>query len=323
MPKAVHHAVVRVPEALLTIPHNPSEPSIQIAVYRFYNFFSGHRRVGDLGDNLTGLFFEQNCVVFVENIDVGFGMQFDLVEKCVVDRLATLIQSGTVDGAHAGPPCASWSGERFKRPGPPPLRTRTYPWGLPASQLSTKNRKKVEVANCLLMAGIIMLETISETGGSWTLEHPGDPGRPPFPSIWALERLRQLGVQEGVKTISFPQCSFGLAAQKMTTLMGRVSSFCPFDLPCRRQRHEQELCGLDESGAFRTHIAQAYQSSMCLALAKCHAEFMLGRGPVGGATIMSESALRVARNQAARNRADLAALGDPDVLPAGFLAVNG
>ena len=278
------------------------------------------------------LFFEKNCVVFVENIDVGFGrLAGSSISRSSLSSIVSLLSFRAAQSmafmqgllAHRGRECVSkgLAHPLFGRD--LPLRTRSCPWGLPASQLSTKNRKKVEVANCFLMAGIILLETISETGGSWTLEHPADPGRLPFPSIWALERVRQLGMQEGVKMVTFPQCAFGLAAQKMTTLMGRVSSFCRFDLSCRQQRHDQELCGLDESGAFRTRIAQACQSSMCLALAKCHAEFMLGRGPVGGATIMREAALRSARSQAARNRAELAVLGDPYVLPAGFLAVSG
>ena len=90
--------------------------------------------------------------MLVDNIDIGFGKNYDFSDQKVVDRLVMQIRSQSVDGVHSGPPCASWSRVRFKQPGPPPLRTRDFLRGLPAEQLSKKSRAKVALANALLMA---------------------------------------------------------------------------------------------------------------------------------------------------------------------------
>ena len=232
MAKAVAQAIVRLPVRLLRAPTLPKGPATQVAVYHFLHLCSGHRREGDLGDHLTRQFATQGAVALVENVDVGFGSQGDLTLQSVVDRLVTLAMAGLVDGVHAGPPCASWSRVRFKRPGPPPLRDRANLWGLPHAQLSHTNRAKVITANALLMAALIVIEAVAAMDGTWSLEHPADPGRAPFPSIWILDRVKRLAQAVSVHKVTFPQCMFGCPAQKLTTIWGCVNHLEAFAIPC-------------------------------------------------------------------------------------------
>jgi hypothetical protein len=321
MAKVVEQAVIRLPQKLLGLVRALDGPGVGVAIYRFLHLCSGHRRVGDLEDYLSQIFAANGALIIVENVDIGFGSDGDLSRQSVVDRLVSLIAAGVIDGGHAGPPCASWSRVRFKRPGPPPLRDREHLWGLPERELTVKDRAKVKLANTLLMACLIILEALDLAGCAWMLEHPADPGRWPFPSIWILERVVALQGKARVEQVVFPQCSFGCPAQKLTTLLGLVCGLGRFDVPCVHRRHAESLAGLDENGQFRTRIAQAYPPPMCMLLAKCLAEFMLAKGPVGGVTMMTESALFDARAQAVRDHALLH--GCEAGLPEGFLANSG
>ena len=322
MAKNISEAFVRLPGVWLESAAILGSVKVPIAIYRFIHAFSGHRRLGDIEDFLTQLFADAGAVVFVENVDIGFGPLGDLTQQSVVDRLVTMIESRTIDAGHFGPPCSSWSRVRFKKPGPPPLRNRDWLWGLPPGDLSAKNREKVRLANVLLMACLILIEALQEISASWSLEHPADPGRWPFPSIWVLDRVLRLTAAGGVEKVTFPQRMLGCPAQKMTTLLGVVDNLNTFDKPCVHRRHAEELAGLDENGRWRTRIAQAYPAPMCELLARCHARRMLSRGPVGGSTTISESALRQARDQQDRDRSELR-IQHIEELPPGFLAASG
>ena len=114
----------------------------------------------------------------------------------------------------------------------------------------------------------------------------------------------------------------GCPGQKMTTLLGVVDNLSSFDKPCVHRHHDEELAGLDENGRWPTRIAQAYPTPMCELLARCHARRMLSRGPIGGSTTISESALRNARDQQDRDRSELR-IQHNEELPPGFLAASG
>eukprot|EP00974_Lingulodinium_polyedra_P021275 2055936-Lingulodinium_polyedra.AAC.1 len=50
----------------------------------------------------------------------------------------------------------------------------------------------VRIGSGLLRATLRLLHAVADSGGFISLEHPEDPGRAPFPSIWALPEVAAL-----------------------------------------------------------------------------------------------------------------------------------
>ena len=77
---------------------------------------------------------------------------FDLTQTGQQAILFDLLEGGAVDVVHAAPPCGTGSRAREVRltkhhHGPPPLRSETYPYGLP--DISSDDKLRVEAANKL------------------------------------------------------------------------------------------------------------------------------------------------------------------------------
>ena len=77
-------------------------------------------------------------------------------------------------------------------------------WGLPG--LDPKMLKKVELSNALLVAAILIAEVIATAGGSASIGHLADPGKPPFPSIFALPTLIEMEQRINAQRWTFAQC---------------------------------------------------------------------------------------------------------------------
>jgi hypothetical protein len=223
-----------------------------------------------------------------------------------------MARHGYYHGAHAAPPCATWSKARWAPGGPPPVRDRDRPWGLPG--LTTFWTMKVAEANALLLAAVLITKAVAMSGGSCTLEHPADPG-PPMPSIWGLDLLDRWRKEVNAETVTFPQCMWGASVRKLTTIAGAAQDLQAFDRACNHVSH-QALLGLDATGKFKTRAAQAYPGPLSERLARCHALFMLLQGhPLQeGTFVQLDEVLEVPREE-------LAAADAP--LPASFLRHSG
>ena len=116
--------------------------------------------------------------VRVISVDSAYGDMFDLLIPENLQRLKTLCSKERVHGGHNGLPCSTWSIVRWVPGGPPPLRSRTYPWGLP--RLSLKDKKLVADHNALYDGSVEILGIIEDTGGCGSLEHPADRLRHPY-----------------------------------------------------------------------------------------------------------------------------------------------
>ena len=94
----------------------------------------------------------------------------------------------------AGPPCSTWSKARFNLlfGGPRPLRTRSQPWGRTDINMSTAETRQLNIATKLLINTLRIMTGIAKAGGTYILEHPRDPGGPPYPSIWDLPEVAAL-----------------------------------------------------------------------------------------------------------------------------------
>ena len=294
----------------------------RIQLYRFLHIYSGHRREGDLEDEITRWFVQDGKLCLVTLVDLGFGDSQDMTKKENVDRYLAQAKSGYYDGGHGGPPCALWSRVRFLPGGPPPVRSREHLWGLP--NLCAKMRKKVELSNAMLVACVLIIEAIICAGGSGTIEHPADPGKPPFPSIFCLPMLIEMERRVGATRWTFTQCMWGCPAKKLTTITGVADNAAMEEFVkkwCTHKKHEAELCGVDETGHFRTRVAQAYPQAMCKQLALAHFKMMSRTPPHAGVADLSS---RLVLQGIAQFREERRAALPPEApLPQSFLHASG
>jgi hypothetical protein len=292
---------------------------VKVKVLRFLHLCSGHRREGDLEDWMTALAADRGYMCVTTNVDVGFGEEGDLTQDRVVRRVVAQVDAGVYHGGHGGPPCASWSKVRWLPGGPGPLRDRARPWGLP--NITDRDKLKVKAANALLLACLLILQALWRYGSSGTLEHPADPGRPPFPSIWNLEIFHDMVETYSLDVVTFAQCHWGCVAQKMTTIAGKACDLKDFDIPCTHKKHEASLCGVDATGHFRTRVAQAYPSAMCKKLAECHLDYMIKNSTAPKEDCqMNRTLAGKVLDQWREDRQRLPGLHE---LPASFLAASG
>ena len=233
------------------------------------HIFSGLRREHDLAWYLLRLGGLAGWCVHLYLYDLAYGPEYDLASRDVVDHLLEEIGSRRVRRAHLGPPCSTWSRARFRPGGPPPLRTRSSPWGRPG--LSRDQQDRCDLHSLLVWHSWEILEELHKVGGGGTLEHPIDPGSDPFPSMWGTSEFADFAQMVEMETVSFPQCALGQAAKKETTLgftpkVGAVRS--RFEgLRCTHRKHAS-LEGKDEKGVFKTRAAQSYPAEMCKQLAQ-------------------------------------------------------
>ena len=264
-----------------------------ILVYRFLHLFSGHRRHQDLEYYLRLIGAGRGWLVEVVNVDLAFGKAFDLSCESSVGRFLKLAADGFYDGLHTGPPCSTWSAVRWVPGGPPPLRSRDRPWGMEG--LSMKDRETVGLHSVLMRNSLQLFLAVAGAGGSVTMEHPADRGRPPFASIWAtalwMSARKRLGRAlrrpptgfRGHGEVTFPQCMKGAPSMKMTTL-GYARAHVPkyfSGLQCCHSKHDKVLVGVDPvTGHFRSRGAQAYPPLMCEDIARSHLDDWETRPPL-------------------------------------------
>ena len=197
--------------------------SVEVAVHRgiapkiffFHHFFSGLRRVGDLEWHLVRQGGAKGLKIIVFNYDLAYGPEFDLERPEVLERILEQIERGEGERGHNGAPCSTCSRARFVPGGPPPLRTREWPWGRPG--LSKKDQDHVDTHSRLMKNGLEGLRAIARKGGAGLNEHPEDPGRPPFPSIYATAFYAHFEKASNFERVTFPQCALGACSRKPTT----------------------------------------------------------------------------------------------------------
>ena len=75
----------------------------------------------------------QDLRVLFLSADLLDDPRWDLANPSTFSALMELCEGGWVDIVLGGPPCSTWSRARYnrRRLGPPPVRSRLCPWGLP------------------------------------------------------------------------------------------------------------------------------------------------------------------------------------------------
>ena len=263
---------------------------VSLRVLVFVNFFGGQRRDGDIPHWIEGEQWIEGGVLFALTVDICIDAEMgDLLNTDNADKWKNWILSGQILGGGCGPPCESWSAARFRKDGPPPLRSAEALYGLEG--LKAKQAKQVYVANRLLAFAIDAAWWFAAAGGCFFLEHPQYAcwlGRP-LPSIWRLEPIRLLKRLHCVSVISFDQCTLGAPSRKPTTLLlvrlpgVRDSIRAAGDHGrCHHARGAHlALVGREARGAFRTAAAKEYPPGLCQVVARGfvqHARSMLSLG---------------------------------------------
>ena len=123
-------------------------------------------------------------------LDKEAGADQDLLSDSVIGYLAELCESGKVDAVLGGPPCRTVSKLRFRRPGPPPLRSRTGPERFGLTGL-TDGQRELAVSDAVLWFRQLWLFTLAQEARNEKVmflkenprdpeeyKHPGDPNRP-------------------------------------------------------------------------------------------------------------------------------------------------
>ena len=124
--------------------------------------------------------------------------------------MLSLIGAGRVIGAHAGPPCSTVSRVRHRRirgAGPRPLRRRSGFWNCIEGR-SWREQRACHIGNALMLICMGLLGEVVSKCGWIGLEHP-DPGREPFPSLFATSELQALAQYALAVQVSMHQCAFG------------------------------------------------------------------------------------------------------------------
>ena len=272
----------------------------------FIHQFSGPRREGDLQFWIEILGVAANFVVFACSIDILADPGFDLLGDELFSRLRAAAWGGWIDGYHGGPPCSTWSKARWAPNGPPPVRSRARPYGLP--NLSAARQRECHKGSELFLRHLDVLDGVVSNGGSGTTEHPVDPGKPPFSSIFATPQYRAFQKRHAeAELVVTDQCMRGAATRKQTMVGGCLDNLFSLEAYCVHGPHKRPTASLLEDGSFTSKGTEAYPSTFYRDLAalfvRAHlrSERSVGQGlcppPWQGAAGLLPSGLPRARSQ--------------------------
>ena len=155
--------------------------------------------------------------------------------------------------------------------GPRPLRSCSYPHGLPG--LHRREWRQLQIGDRLLHFLVEVLVALAVAGGCGFLEHPQHAAwaDPEFTtSIWRLRPLKMLARLQCTSVVSFDQCTCGAVARKPTTiLLLRLSEVRQKLLQqgdqgrCHHPAgHHVVLKGRQADGTFQTAKAKIYPQKL-------------------------------------------------------------
>ena len=203
--------------------------------------------------------------------DITLGNDYDLRSRGKRRMIGEWIRCGWVVGFHLGTPCESFTRARDVPPGPPPLRSDACPLGL--SGLRPADQVKVITGNLWMRFSAWLLRLAIQFHLFATMENPQRS------RIWLCPPMLSLMRKPCVRMYVTHYCYWGKPFKKATSflavnlVLSRLENavchaskrgLCQFS-----QCPHLQLCGKDESGQWRTRMAQPYPVKMCNAIAKC------------------------------------------------------
>ena len=222
--------------------------------------------------------------LFVLSVDMCLQRERgDLATSSSLSWWIQRIKSGQICGAGGGPPCESFSAARLLEGGPPPVRSGTWPEGIPNIPLQAW--RQVMVGSRLMRFILDVFLTLVLVGGCAFIEHPQYPlwARAMDPSsVWSSRPMRLLRTIAAVGVTSFDQCIFGCLARKPTTiihlrlpLLRKTILGTGYMGRCHHLASDHEaLAGRDGAGIFKTARGKVYPPGLNRALANAVADFV-------------------------------------------------
>jgi hypothetical protein len=140
--------------------------------FRFVHLFSGARDV--LKPALERAAAKEGLRIKVESYDRDGPQKQNLADdRPYMDLLETV---DTIDGMHAGFPCGSFSMVRNRPGGPPPVRSREFPYGLPTNDVLQQKEADtgtvLAVRSSMLASKVLDNHRKRKVGEVATLENP-------------------------------------------------------------------------------------------------------------------------------------------------------
>ena len=186
-------------------------------VKRVLLLFAGPKRKDDIGSCL------RFAGVPVTEFDLVRGD--DLLDDGTRAGLMRAARGGSYGVVFAAPPCSTFSVARLQYShGPPQLRSRMHPRGMPG--LPPSDADHVERHNLLVQYMIELMSAAKSSGAAIAVENPVPRGNPESPfyqtglsdhsSLWDLPEMVKMMSSFYMISVDFPQCALHADFQKYT-----------------------------------------------------------------------------------------------------------
>jgi hypothetical protein len=175
-------------------------------IFKFVHLFSGPKDV--LKEALEQEAKKEGVRIEVASYDKLGANGHDLAAD--EPFLSIVGDSDNIDGYHSGYPCGSFSMVRSKEGGPPPVRSREWPYGLPSNDASQQREADtgtiLAVRSAIIAAKVLDSQRRRKVGEVATLENPpGSETGPDLPS-WELAELQEFLKQYEAQVANFNSC---------------------------------------------------------------------------------------------------------------------
>ena len=210
----------------------------------------------------------------------------DLADPQQAQIVLNLLTSGGVEAIHAGVPCGTASRAREialpgNRKGPPQLRSKEYPFGLP--NLSAIDQLKVSKANLIYQHVANILDVAIQLGILISIENPKNS------YLWDLPWYAGL-LARGFLDAVFQHCRWNADSVPSRAKWTRIRTNCPHLLvmtgECNRQ-HQHLGWGQLSDGTFATKSESEYSDGMCREMASGFASAVAAKGVTLQATTVN------------------------------------
>ena len=146
----------------------------------------------------------------------------DLSRASIWDQVQADIRAGQYQAVFFGTPCETASKARTGPPGPRPLRSAEFIYGLPRDQLTPAEHDQVKLGTYFALQTAATATIATELGIPWAIENPDPTGN--AVSLFNLPEWISLSRSPGVQQWDFHQCPMGSETAKPTRIISHSLS---------------------------------------------------------------------------------------------------
>ena len=229
---------------------------------------SGPARPDDWCACMVQLGAAVGILIVALRVDPCISSRCDLLQDSFVCELQCLIKQRQVIAVCSSPPCSTLSRARHVPRGPHsprPIRSRDNVWW-PLPYCSAKEIRSVLVGSILSLTCFSLILRAARVGAPVIHENPADPGKHPYPSVFASFESVWLRNVAGMCLVSTDQCMFGALYRKPTMLLTTCREE-GLEKTCCHNSHAVALGGRLAQGGWRTAATAQYPPAFSRALA--------------------------------------------------------